>query len=136
MADGPATALQMALVATLKLDVAVFDLVAGRVYDEPPQEIEFPYIRIGAIEPRPVRTTCGKAYIVTFGIEVYSRPDSGRVQATHIAEAVELALDEQSLTVSGFTPVFVQFRTQTVARNADGKSYTAISAFETLMDVA
>ena len=136
MADGPGTALQKALIDSLKASAEVSAIVGARIYDQPPQAVAFPYIRIGAIEPRPVRTTCGKAYIVTFGIEGYSRPKSGRVEATRIAEAIERALDDQELLVDGFSVTYVFFRTQTVARDADGKSYTSISAFDTLLDVA
>jgi len=136
MADGYALALQKGVVSALKANAVVSGLVGPRVYDEPPQTPVFPYIRFGNIEPRPLRTDCGSAASVAFGIEAHSRPTSGRVEATQIAEAVVAALDEQesSLVVSGFNLVSLQWLTQTIGRENDGESYLAIVAFEALID--
>ena len=135
MADGYALALQKALVTTLKADAGVSALVDTRVYDQPPQSATRPYIRIGAIEPRPLRTDCKKAANLTFGIEAHSRPvTSGRVEATRCAEAIVSALDEAALTVTGFDAVQVHWQTQTVDQDSDGQSYTAIVAFTALLD--
>lgn len=136
MADGYALALQKALVGQLRADAGVSALVSTRIYDEPPQTPTRPFIRIGAIEPAPLRTDCRAAARVNFGIEVYSRPTSGRVEATRCAEAVVAALDEQedALTVTGYTLTSLQWMGQTVGRDPDGQSYTAIVAFEALLD--
>lgn len=133
MADGPALALQGALVAALSANSAVTALVGARVYDEPPQAVTLPYLRIGDIDVQPFRTDGGaKAWSVIFAIEVHSRPIAGRVEATRIAEAVAVALDEQesALTVAGHVVEWVFHLTQTVGREADGKSYSAAVAFE------
>lgn len=131
-----ALALQKGLVAALKADAGVAALVAGRIYDEPPQTVVFPYIRLGGIEPRPVRTDARAAARVAFSIEVHSRPNAGRVEVTRIAGAVRGALDEQeaSVTVDGHEVVRLQWMTQTAARASDGQSYLAIVAFEVLLD--
>lgn len=135
MARGYALALQAALIATLNADADIVALVGARVYDEPPQKAQRPYIRIGGIEPRPLRSDCGRAATVTFGIEAHSRPDtSGRGEATKCAEAIVAALDEAPLTVADFTVVQLHWLTQDVTRDADGKGYTAIAAFSTILD--
>lgn len=136
MADSYALALQRGVIAALKADAGVSALVGVRIYDEPPQGVTMPYIRIGNIEPRPLRTDCGAAADVVFGVEAHSRPVSGRVEATRIAEAVVAALDEQesAITVTGFTLVHLLWLTQTVGRDDDGESYLAIIAFEALID--
>ncbi|HDZ80726.1 MAG TPA: DUF3168 domain-containing protein [Roseobacter sp.] len=135
MADGYALALQKALVAALKSNATVMALVETRVYDQPPQSAARPYIRIGGIEPRPVRTDGKAAASLTFGIEAHSRPvTSGRIEATRCAEAIVATLDNAALTVTGFTSVQVHWQTQTVAQDSDGESYTAIVAFTTLLD--
>jgi len=132
MADGPALSLQAGLVAALKADSAVAALVGTRVYDEPPQGVTFPYIRIGNVDAEPFRDSCAKAWSIVFSIEGHSRPVSGRVEATRLAEAVVDALDEQEtdLTVTGFNLEWLYWLTQAVTRNADGESYTAVIAFE------
>lgn len=131
-----ALGLQVGLVAALKADAGVAALVAGRIYDEPPQVVTFPYIRLGGIDPRPVRTDGRSAARVAFSIEIHSRPNAGRVEATRIAGAVRGALDEQeaSVTVEGYEVVRLQWMTQTAARAGDGQSYLAIIAFEALLD--
>jgi hypothetical protein len=134
MADSYALELQVALVALLGADAGVTALVSDRIYDEPPQHVTRPYVRIGGIEPRPVRSDCGQAADVVFGIEVYSRPDSGRVEATRCGEAIVAALDGASLSVTGFTAVYCRWMTQTIDRDSDGGGYSAIVAFETLLD--
>ncbi|MEH6391119.1 MAG: DUF3168 domain-containing protein [Sulfitobacter sp.] len=135
MADGYALALQRALVTALKVDAGVVSLVSTRVYDQPPQSAERPYIRIGGIEPRPLRTDGKKSANLTFGIEAHSRPlTSGRVEATRCAEAIVAALDESALAVTGYDTVQVHWQTQTVAQDSDGQSYTAIVAFTALLD--
>lgn len=135
MADGYATALQKAIFDTLKADAGVAALVGERVYDQPPQSATRPFIRIGGIEPRPVRTDGKSASSITFGIEAHSRPvTSGRVEATRCAEAIEAALNDAALTVAGFELVQLHWQAQTVSQDSDGQSYTAIAAFTTLLD--
>ena len=135
MADRYALALQKALVAKLKADAGVVALVGARIYDQPPQAALRPYVRIGGIEPRPLRTDGKAAASLTFGIEAHSRPvTSGRVEVTKCAEAIVAALDEADLTVAGYEAVQVQWQTQTVSQDSDGESYTAIVAFDALLD--
>lgn len=130
MADGPALALQAALVAALKSDPAVAALVGARVHDEPPQAVEFPYVRIGSVEVQPVRMDGHTDWTVTFGIEVHARPVAGRVEVTRVAEAVVEALDGAVLTIAGFTCDWCWFVTQAAGRASDGKSYVATVVFE------
>lgn len=137
MADSYALPLQKGVVAALKADAGVSALVGARVYDEPPQIVTRPYVRIGEIVPQPLRTQCGAAANVAFSIEAYSRPEtSGRVEATRVAESVVAALNENEagVTVDGFTLVTLEWVTSTVGRDEDGESYTAIIAFDSLMD--
>lgn len=130
MADGPALALQAALVARLKANAGVTDLVAARVYDQPPDAVVFPYIRIGTIDLRPLRMSDCTDEDIVLSIECHSRPVAGRVEAARIAHAVRLALDDAALSVTGYTLDWCQFMTQAVSRAADGKSYIATLAFE------
>lgn len=135
MADGYALALQKALIVALKADATLSALVGTRVYDQPPKSALRPYVRIGGIEPRPIRTDGKAAANLTFGVEAHSRPiKSGRVEATKCAEAIVAALDEATLNVAGFEVVQVHWQTQTVAQDNDGESYTAIVAFTALLD--
>lgn len=130
MADGPGLALQAAVVARLKGDAGVSALVGVRVYDEPPQAVLLPYVRLGSVVVEPLRMDGHTDWTATFGIEVHSRPAAGRVESTRIAEAVVAALEGVTLTITGFTCDWCWFLTQTAGRDADGKSYVATVAFE------
>ena len=135
MPDSYALALQKALVTALKADAGITALVGARVYDQPPQSAARPFIRIGGIEPRPIRTDGKAAAGVTFGVEVHSRPvTAGRVEATRCAEAIVAVLDDAALAVAGFDVVQLHWLTQTVSQGEDGKSYAAIVAFSTILD--
>ncbi|SLN36573.1 hypothetical protein AQS8620_01301 [Aquimixticola soesokkakensis] len=136
MADDSALALQKALVSRLKSDAALSALVSGRVYDEPPQSVTFPYVRIGNIDLRALRFSCGVDDDITFSIECYSRPTSGRVEATRIAAAVRASLDDADLELTGFSLDWCDYLTQAVIRAADGQSYIATVAFEASVALA
>jgi hypothetical protein len=137
MADGPALALQARLVATLKANAGVAALVGARVYDEPPDGVAFPYVRVGTIDLSILRMSgdCADEDIV-FSIEAHSRPVAGRVEASRIAHAVRLALDDAPLVVTGYTVEWCDFTTQAVTRAPDGRSYIATIAFNAAMSAA
>lgn len=136
MADGAALALQKAVVGALKSDAALFTLVGSRVYDEPPQGVSRPYVRIGTMETRPSRTSCGTDYDLDYSVECHSRPEgAGRVEAQRVADAVLAALDGASLTVTGFTACWNDFSAMSVIRDTDGRSYVATVVFEAALDV-
>jgi hypothetical protein len=130
MADDSALVLQKTVVARLRADTALTALVAGRVYDEPPQDVAFPYVRIGNIDVSPYRDSCTTADELVMSIECHSRPTSGRVEATQIAAAVRQSLDQAALTLTGFTLEWLDFLTQSVTRAPDGRTYIAVVAFE------
>jgi len=113
MADGPALALQAALVAALKAD------------------------RIGTVDLRPLRLSgeCSDEDFA-FSIEAHSRPVAGRVEAARLAHAVRTALDGATLTVTGYTFEWCDWTTQAVTRAADGESYIATIAFEAALGAA
>jgi hypothetical protein len=134
MADDFGLAIQAALVARLKAHAGVTGLVSARVYDEPPQNPTFPYVRIGGIEVAPLRADCARAATVTFSIEAHSRPVSGRVVSAQCLEAVVAALDGFALSVAGFTTVSLRWRVSNVTQNDDGQSYTGVSVFTAVLD--
>lgn len=136
MADGPALALQKALIARLRADAGIVALVAARVFDEPPQGVAFPYIRLGTFDVQALRMDCHTDTDIMFSIEAHSRPIAGRVQVTRIAEAIRTALDGADLTVTGFSVDWCQWMTHSVTRDADGKSYVATVAFQASLAVA
>ena len=136
MADGFALAMQKGLRAALVANAGVTAIVSTRVYDEPPQNVIFPYLRFDQITANAFDTdsTVGSAVDIT--IEANSRSASGRVEAVQIVEAVRAALHRQegSVTVTGFTLVELIFQTYSVTRDTDGRGYTAVIALQALLE--
>ena len=133
MADGYALALQKGLNDALE----ALPSLAGKVFAEAPQNAVLPYVRIGAIEPRPMRSSAGRGAILTFSIEAHSRPtNQGRVEATRLAETIVAALDENEAAVplADHELVSLSWLTTTVAPDADAQDFTAIAAFEAVID--
>lgn len=138
MPDGFALALQKGLWAALVANAGVTTLVSTRVFDEPPQDVIFPYLRFGDINPTAFDTDTKVGATVDLTLEANSRSASGRVEAVKIVEAVNAALHRQeaSVTVTGFTLVELIFETHNVTRDPDGRGYTAVIALRALLETA
>lgn len=138
MADGFVLAMQKGLRAALAANAGVAALVGARIYDEPPQNVVFPYLRMVDINPAAFDTDTTEGAEISISVEAYSRSASGRVEAAQMAEAVRAALHRQetSLTVSGFTLVELIFQTFNVTRDADGRGYTAVIVFQATLETA
>lgn len=138
MADGFALSLQKGLRAALVADAGVAELVSTRVYDEPPQDVVFPYLRFGDIQPSAFDTDTTEGAEVTVSIEAHSRSASGRVEAVQMVEAAVAALHRQeaSVTVLGFNLVELIFETYSVSRDGEGRGYTATVALQAMLERA
>tara|TARA_R110002153_G_scaffold97261_3_gene231943 strand:+ start:874 stop:1290 length:417 start_codon:yes stop_codon:yes gene_type:complete len=138
MADGYALATQKGILAALKAASGVTDIVSTRIYDEPPQDVVFPYLRFNTIQPNAFDTDTAEGALVDISLEAHSQSASGRVEATQIAEAIQAALHRQetSVTVSGYTLVELIFDTISVTRDSDGRGYTAVIALQAMLDTA
>ena len=136
MADGFVLALQKGLRAALVANSDVTDLVSTRVYDEPPQDVVFQYLRFGEITPVAFDTDTLEGSLVSVSLEANSRSASGRVEAARIIEAVKAALHRQetAVTVTGFTLVELIFHTFSVTRDAEGRGYTAVIALQAMLE--
>tara|TARA_R110000744_G_scaffold90512_1_gene175718 strand:+ start:8282 stop:8794 length:513 start_codon:yes stop_codon:yes gene_type:complete len=99
MSDGYALALQKSLRTVLLADTDLAALISTRLYDEPPENVVFPYVRFGNITPDTSDTDGTENATVSFLIETYSRT-TGRVEASQIAEAVRAALHRNEAPVT------------------------------------
>jgi len=136
MADGLLLATQVGVRAALAANSGVTDIVAGRIYDEPPQDVVFPYVRFNAITPNAFDTDTIEGAEVSISIEAHSRSASGRVEAAQIAEAIKAALHRQeaSVTVAGFTLVELIYQTFSVTRDAEGRGFTAVILLQAMIE--
>lgn len=138
MADGYALATQKGILAALKAASGVTGLVSTRIYDEPPQDVVFPYLRFNTIQPNAFDTDTAEGSLVDISLEAHSRSASGRVEATQIVEAVQAALHRQetSVTIAGYALVELIFDAISVTRDNDGRGYTAVISLQAMLDTA
>jgi len=129
--------LQKGVRAALVGSSAVTSLVSTRVYDEPPHDVVYPYIRFGDIIPRSDDTDGSLGAEVTMSIQTYSR-DTGRVEATQVAEAVRTLLhrNESGVTLSGINLIELICETYVISRDSDGRGYNGNVVFSVLLQTA
>jgi len=137
MSNSFALELQKGVRAALVANSSLTALVAARVYDEPPQNVTYPFVRFGDIQPRSMDTDGSTGADVTFNIEGYSQT-TGRVEATQIAEAVRTALHRQegSVSLNGFNLIEMRCETYVVDRDREGRGHNANIIFTALMETA
>jgi hypothetical protein len=137
MSNSFALELQKGVRAALVANSSLTALVAARVYDEPPQNVTYPFVRFGDIQPRSMDTDGSTGADVTFNIEGYSQT-TGRVEATQIAEAVRTALHRQegSVSLTGVNLIEMRCETYVVDRDREGRGHNANIIFTALMETA
>lgn len=136
MADGFLLATQKGLRAALVANAGVSALIGSRLYDEPPQDVAYPYARFLNIEPLAFDTDTTEGALVTVTLEAHSRSASGRVEAAQIAEAIKAALHRQEagVTVAGHTLVELIFENFTVTRDNEGRGHTALISLQAMLE--
>lgn len=137
MANGFALELQRGVRAALIADSNITDLVAGRVYDEPPQSPTYPYIRFDQLEPRAMDTDGSIGVDVAVTIQAFSR-STGRVEATRIAEAIRSALhrQEEAVTLVGFNLIELICESFFVDRENDDRGHVATVVLSAMIEAA
>ena len=136
MADGFGLALQKGIRTRLINYSDLTALISTRVYDEPPADVVFPYLRFVEVQPRIFDVDDKTGARVDLTMRAHSRSASGRVEATQVVEAVRTALHRQeaSVTTTGFNLIELIFDDYFAERDADGRGYTAYISFNVMME--
>jgi len=136
MADGFGLALQKGIRTRLINYTDLTALISTRVYDEPPADVVFPYLRFVEVQPRIFDVDDKTGARVDLTMRAHSRSASGRVEATQVVEAVRTALHRQEATVTttGFNLIELIFDDYFAERDADGRGYTAYISFNVMME--
>jgi len=93
--------LQRALYRQLTADANLTALTGGpRIFDKPPQQLDYPYLTLGAslVRDWSTATEAGEEHILT--IHVWSRAPGSR-QAQQILAAVRQSLHDEALPLTG-----------------------------------
>ena len=129
--------LQNGICVALVADSGVTALVSTRICDEPPQNVTYPFVRFGDIQPRSMDTDGTTGAEVTFNVEAYSQT-TGRIEATQIAEAVRNALhrSEGSVTLSDINVIELRCETYVVDRDREGRGHNGNIIFSAMLETA
>ena len=128
----PSLELQSAIVDKLLADSGVQAVVGSRVYVLPPKAPMFPYISIGDNQVLPDKADCIDGTEIFWQIDGWTRDQTGP-EDKEISKAVVAALDDQSLTVSGYNAVIAEINTISYLRDPDGLTRHAAIGFRFLL---
>lgn len=117
----PSLELQAAIVGTLKNNAGIQAVVGNpaRVYDEVPNNPMFPYISLGDNQVLPDKAECIDGTEIFWQIDAWAR-DPTFPMVKKIAKAIVAALDDQDITVSGYTVVISELNTVNYLHDPDG----------------
>lgn len=108
---------------------ALASLAGGRVFDQPPADVGFPYIEIGESQSIPDDTSAASGDDdgagETFTLHVWDRPNAvdghrGAKRVRELVAQVNTALHGVSLSVAGRSSALAWIRTVRVMRDPDG----------------
>lgn len=131
-----ALALRQALHGRLSADAPLLAVLGGaRIYDAPPPEAVFPFVTLGEalVSDWSSATEGGTEQSLT--LHAYSRA-GGRGEAFAIAAAVQQALHDVPLALSGHRLANLRATTAEVRRDGDGRTYHALIRFRAVTEPA
>lgn len=128
-----AWALQQAVYATLSVDSAVAALVGSAIFDAVPRDGDFPRIVIGEGQELDWSTATDEGSEHRFLVTVWSRKE-GHGEAKQIATAIQDALHEAELTVTGQSLISLRHLSTDFARERDGKTWRATLKFRAVLE--
>jgi len=129
----PRYQLQKAIVQRLKADAQVAAYVDGRIYDDVPEDAEFPYITIGSVISRSIHADCLDMVEMDIQLDVWSRA-SGMEELSEIAEAVCAALHDNDLTLETHACVYLHHEQTHELYDPDGMTTHAALSFEATIE--
>lgn len=122
--------------AALIADAGVSALVGDRVLDHVPDGVQFPYVRLGRVQPVPDDTDGTEGALITLGLECFSRPAVGRIEAARICQAIKAALHRRldAVAVAGFNLVDIEVQTWAVNQLGDGATWRGVVSLQVRLD--
>jgi hypothetical protein len=125
----PTLELTGAIVAALKSA----NVAEGRVYDQVPSGVVFPYVSIGPSDEIRADADCIDASEINIQIDVWSRAP-GYPEALRIAEAVKLAIDDLAVELTNNALVMIEHQITRKLRDPDGLTSHAAVSFTAVVE--
>jgi hypothetical protein len=95
---------QVALYNALNGDSTFMNLISSRIYDEPPTDLEYPYVVIGNMTETPDNRHSALGYSITATFTIYTKPYGlGSYQCKNILSNMNRILNMKSFTLTSYT---------------------------------
>ena len=120
--------LQGAIVARLKADSPLTALAQGRVYDQPPSPVVYPYVTIGEAQTLRDDATCVSGARVYLTLHAWST-QVGFPEVKRIADAVVESLHLAPITLPTNRLISIMHRQTRTFRDSDGLTSHAVIEF-------
>jgi len=120
--------LQGALVGRLKADAPLTLLVQGRVYDQPPSPVTYPYVTIGEAQTIRDDATCVSGGQVYLTLHAWSTKP-GFPEVKQVADAVVESLHLAPIALPTNRLISIMHRQTRTFRDADGLTSHAVIEF-------
>lgn len=133
MSDDISLPIQQAVVAVLKSDADVAQMVGGRVYDDVPASALFPYLCLTGWQMVPDEVDCFDVAEYFFDVQCFSRL-VGRVEVGRIARRVRHALARKIVTIEGGSAATLSHRSTHYFTEPDGLTQRAVLNFVVTSD--
>jgi hypothetical protein len=91
--------LQKALIGTLQADPTLSAIVHGRVYDNVPAQVVFPYVSLGPFQVLPELADCSEGVEILVTLDGWSRDGGKSFEAKRIGAAIGNALHQAMLVL-------------------------------------
>ena len=134
MATAVGWALQKGLYQALIADPALVALLgAARIYDDAPQNAQFPYVTFSQSLARDWSTGTETGFEHTVTLHIWSRA-RGKKQAFEVLAAMRALLHDQNLTLEDHHLVNMRHEFSQVRRDPDGQTYHGIARFRAVTE--
>ena len=95
---------QVALYNALIADSTYMSLISSRIYDEPPTDLDYPYVMLGGMTEVPENRHSALGYSVTVTFTIYTKPFGlGSYQAKNILTNMNRILNMKSFSLTNYT---------------------------------
>lgn len=132
--------LQGAIVALLKADSGVANIVGNRVYDHVPRNpvtetvtAQFPFVGFASSDERSDVIDCIDAIDLSLDIDCWSR-EPGFPEVRRLAHAVRAVLHDADISLSENGLALIQHRQTRTFRDPDGLTSHAVLTFEAALE--
>lgn len=116
---------QRVLYEQLKADSTFMALISSKLYDEPPTNLNYPYVVIGDSVEVPDNDLCHNGYDTDIMFKIYTKPGGlGFYTAKTILTAMNNVLNMKKFDMVGFTMIICKFDNSITQRNDDIRSIT------------